>query len=133
MASVVYPKWKEAIIQASANSSLGGTVKVILIDVADYTYAAAHDFLDDVPAAARVATSGALASKTYVNGTFDAADITITGVSGDVSEALIGFIDTGVEATSRLVWYMDSGTGLPFTPNSGNLDIAWNASGIFSI
>jgi hypothetical protein len=133
MASVVYPKWKEAVMQASANSSLGGTVKVIIVDAADYTYSAAHDFYDDVPVAARIGTAQTLANKTYVNGTFDADDVTFTSVTGDQAEALVIFIDTGVEGTSRLVAYIDTGTGLPVTPGGGNITVTWNASGIFTL
>lgn len=125
MANAIYPKWKEAVIQASANSSLTGNVKAILVDTADYTYSAAHDFLDDVPGAAIVATSANLGTKTYTNGTFDTADFTFTAVTGDQSEALIIYIDTGSAATSRLVCYRDTGvTGLPVTPNGGDITVS---------
>lgn len=125
MANAIYPKWKEAVIQASANSSLAGDVKAILVDTADYTYDAAHDFLDDVTGAAIVATSANLGTKTYTNGTFDTADFTFTAVTGDVSEALIIYIDTGSAATSRLVCYRDTGvTGLPVTPNGGDITVS---------
>lgn len=125
MANAIYPKWKEAVIQGSANSSLAGDVKAILVDSADYTYSAAHDFLDDVPGGAIVATSGNLGTKTYTNGTFDTADFTFTAVTGDVSEALIIYIDTGSAATSRLVCYRDTGvTGLPVTPNGGDITVS---------
>jgi hypothetical protein len=134
MANTLYPKWKEALLQASANSALTGTMKAILVDLADYTYNAAHDFLDDVPSGARVATSAALASKTYTNGVFDVADFGFTAVTGDPSEALIVFIDTGTEGTSRLVAYIDSGvTGLPVTPNGGDINLTVNASGLFAL
>lgn len=125
MANAIYPKWKEAVIQGSANSSLAGDVKAILVDTADYTYSAAHDFLDDVPGAAIVATSANLGTKTYTNGTFDTADFTFTAVTGDVSEALIIYIDTGSAATSRLVCYRDTNvTGLPVTPNGGDITVS---------
>ena len=102
--------------------------------MADYTYSAAHDFLDDVPLAARVATSPNLGSKTFANGLFDAADTTFTAVTGDVSEALIIYVDTGAAATSRLVAFFDTGvTGLPVTPNGGDINVVWNASGIFQL
>lgn len=125
MANAIYPKWKEAVIQGSANSSLAGNVKAILVDTADYTYNAAHDFLDDVTGAAIVATSANLGTKTYTNGTFDTADFTFTAVTGDVSEALIIYIDTGSAATSRLVCYRDTNvTGLPVTPNGGDITVS---------
>ena len=133
MANLIYPKTKEAALQGNLNLS-SGTVKAILVDLADYTYNAAHDFLDDVPGAARVATSASIGSKTFTNGTFDLADFTFTAVTGDVSEALIFFIDTGAEATSRLVAFFDTGvTGLPVTPNGGDINLTVNASGLFTL
>lgn len=134
MANAIYPKWKEAILQASSNSSLTGTVKAMLIDSADYTYSASHEFLTDVTGAGIVSTSAAILSKTYTSGLFDAGNTAFTAVTGDVCEALILFIDTGVGATSRLVAYFDTGvTGLPVTPNGGDINITFNASGIFQL
>lgn len=134
MPNAIYPKWKEAVMQGSANSSLAGNVKAVLIDLADYTYSATHDFLDDVPVAARVATSGNLATKTYVDGLFDADNASFTAVTGDVSEAVILYVDSGVASTSRLVAFFDTGvTGLPVTPNGGDINLNFNASGIFQL
>lgn len=135
MANVIYPKYKEALLNADANTELDGSnVKAILVDLADYTYSSGHDFLDDVPVAARVATSGNLASKTTTNGVFDAADFSFTGVTGDPCEALIIYIDTGVASTSRLVAFYDTGvTGLPVTPNGGDINVTVNASGFFAL
>ncbi len=128
MASTWYPKYKEALLTGSSNISLSsGTVKALLIDTADYTYSSAHDFLDDVAAGSRVATSSAFTGKSVTSGLFDADDITFTSVTGDQSEALIIFIDTGSEATSRLVLYIDAASsGLPVTPNSGSINITWD-------
>lgn len=132
MANAIYPKWKEAIVQASANSSLGGTVKVALVDTGTYTYSSAHEFLSSLTG--WVGTDQTLGTKTFVNGTFDAADSVFTAVSGATVEALVIYIDTGVAGTSRLVAFLDTGiTGLPVTPNGGNINITWDAAGIFTI
>ena len=134
MANEIYPKWKEAIQQASANSSLAGTVKAVLIDTAAYTYSTSHEFLSDIPLADRIAISGALTGKTYTGGLFDADNTVFTAVTGDVSEAIAIFVDTGTAATSRLVAFFDTGvTGLPVTPNGGDINITFNASGIFQL
>lgn len=137
MANAIYPKYKQAALSGGANHDLSaGTVRMVLVDLADYTYSATHEFLSDVAGASRVATSAALASKTFTNGTFDAADQSpaFTGVSGDVSEALIFFVDTGVDGTSRLVYFNDTGTtGMPITPDGGNINAVFNASGIFAL
>lgn len=135
MANAIYPKYKEALLDGAANIALDSNdVKVCLIDTADYTYSAAHDFLDDVAGAAIVATSGNLAGKTITNGVFDSNNPTFSLVSGDVAEALIIYIDTAVAATSRLVAYFDTGvTNLPVTPNGADILVAVNASGWFSL
>jgi hypothetical protein len=133
MANAIYPKYKEAIIQSSSDSSLTGTVKVALIDTDTYTYNAAHDFYNDVSGV--VGTPQTIgATKSYTNGVFDGGDVTFTAVTGDSVEALIIYIDTGDSATSRLVAYIDTGvTGLPVTPNGGDITVTWNASGIFAL
>ena len=132
MSNQLYPKFKEALLQASANSSLSGTVKVALVDTGTYTYSAAHEFLTSLTG--RVGTDQTLGSKTFVNGVFDAADATFPSVSGATAEALAIYIDTGTAGTSRLVAYIDTGvTGLPVTPNGGDINVVWNASGIFAL
>jgi hypothetical protein len=134
MANAIYPKWKESLINGDANVQLNGNVKVVLVDLADYSYSSAHQFLSDVAAGGRVATSPNLASKTYTTGLFDAADVTFTAVTGDPSEAIIVYIDTGVAATSRLVAFFDTGvTNLPVTPNGGDINVLFNASGIVQL
>lgn len=133
MANAIYPAWRSALMQASSNSSLGGTVKAALVDTGTYTYSSSHDFYDDVSAAV-VGTPQTIGSKTYTNGVFDGADVTYTALSGSTVEAIVIYIDTGVAGTSRLVSYQDTGvTGLPLTPNGGNVTIAWDASGIFRL
>lgn len=133
MANAIYPKYKEAIIQSSANSSLTGTVKVALVDTGVYTYNAAHEFLTSLTGVVGTAqTIGA--TKTYTNGVFDGGDVTYTAVTGNSAEALVIYIDTGSSSTSRLVAYLDTGiTGLPVTPNGGDINVVWNASGIFAL
>lgn len=134
MANAIYPKFKEARMGGGANTNLlTGNVKAIVVDLADYTYSATHEFLSDVLAAARVATSGNLASKTVTNGTFDCADWVWSAVTGDQSEAIIVYVDTGVETTSRLVAFLDTGvTGLPVLPNGGNINFTVDAAGLFT-
>jgi hypothetical protein len=134
MANALYPLWKEQLLQFTANNNLSaGTVKVALIDTGVYTYSAADQFYSSASAAA-VGTPQTIGSKTFTNGVFDGADVTYTSVTGSTVEALILYIDTGSAATSPLVAYIDTSvTGLPVTPNGGNIDITWNASGIFAL
>lgn len=134
MANALYTKFKEALLSGSVNLS-SNTIKAVLVDSADYTVTLATDAnLSDVPSIARTAT-GTLASKTVTNGVFDAADLTLTAVTGDPSEAIVIYKDTGTESTSTLIAYIDTATGLPVTPNGGDITIQFDngASKIFAL
>ena len=103
------------------------------------TPSATHDFIDDVPnnTDCRVGSSVTIASgKTVTDGVADGVDITFSSVAaGDAIQALVIFKDTGAEATSPLIAYIDTGTGLPVTPNGGDITIQWDggANKIFKL
>lgn len=132
--NVIYPKYKEALLDGSANIDLNDlTVKVALLQATE-SYASADDFLDDITAGAVIGTAQTLANTTVANGLFDADNVTFTAVSGAQVVTLLIYIDTGTPSTSRLVAWIDTGvTGLPVTPNGGDITITWNASGIFQL
>jgi hypothetical protein len=140
MANALYPKWKEALLQATANSALNGSgttgVYAMLYDVgAGGAYNSAHEFVSSV-SAGRVGTDQEIgATKSYTNGVFDGADVTFPSVTGASCEALILYVkNAGAESTWRLVAYLDTNiTNLPVTPNGGNISVSWNASGIFGL
>ena len=134
MANALYPKWKEQLLQFTTNNNLSaGTVKVALVDTGVYTYSSASQFYSSVSAAA-VGTPQTIGSKTFVNGVFSGGNVTFSAVTGASVEALVIYIDTGSTATSPLVAYIDASvTGLPVTPNGGDITITWNGSGIFAL
>lgn len=138
MSNAIYPKWKEARLQATTNAALDGSgatgVYVALVDTAVYTYSAAHEFFSSV-IAGEVGTSQELTSKTFTGGVLDAADITHPSVTGATCEALVLYVkNAGANTTWRLLAYIDTGvTGLPVTPNGGNIATAWHASGILAL
>lgn len=134
MANAWYDLYVQAAMTGAANVDLStGTLKATLIDAADYSFSQAHDFFDDVPAGARVATT-TLASPTVTGKVLDADDALFTSVTGDQAEAIIIWKDTGNEATSRLVLYLDTGiTGLPVSPSGGDILVTWDATGIAAL
>lgn len=139
MANALYPKWKEQLLQFTANNNLSaGTVKVALVDTGIYTYATSDQFYDagtgtDVQSGT-VGTPQTIGSKTFTGGVFDGADVTFPSVVGNQSEALVIYIDTGTPTTSPLVAYIDTSvTNLPVIPNGGDITVTWNASGIFAL
>lgn len=133
MANVIYNSAKEAFLSGLIDLT-SDDIRVILVDLADYTYDSAHSTLDDIPAGARVAVSTTLTSPTVADGVFDAADVLLSAVTGDQSEAIVIYQHTGVDATSRLIVFLDTGvTGLPVTPNGGDIAIIWNGAGVFTL
>ena len=107
---------------------LAHDIRMVLMDAADHTTdQAADDNLDDIASGARVATSGAFASKTAVAGVADAADVTFSSVTGDVSEELVIYYHTGTESTSTLIVNIDTATGLAVTPNGGDITVQWDS------
>ncbi len=135
MANALYDYGREGFLAGDIDWDLDN-IKVMLVDAADYVVnLATNQFLSDVPALARTAISANLTAKTTAGGVADAADVTLTSVTGDPSEALVFYQDTGVETTSRLIAYIDTATGLPVTPNGGNIDLVWDngANKIFKL
>lgn len=132
MASAVYPTFKAGILQGTWNLS-SAVVRAVLIDTGTYTYSAAHDFYNDLSGVVGT-ESAAMDGKTFTSGTFDANNVTFSAVTGNTVEAIVLFVDTGNAATDALICYVDSASsGLPVTPNGGDIVVAWNASGIFSL
>lgn len=131
---VWYPATLTALLKGDVD--LDGTVKLLLLD-ADYTYSAAHDFLDDVAAAARLGTAQTLGTKTFTAGVFDNGQVSYPGVAlGETVTHYVVYIDTGVESTSRLILHEDTNAdGTPISlPGDGTVIlIDWPLGQIGSI
>jgi len=125
MANSLYTKAKQHLIDGTIDLDTND-IRAILVDGADYTpNLATHETLANIPAAARVAVSGALQSKTVTDGVFDAADIVIAAVSGDQFEYIALYQHTGAE-TALLIYLIDTATGLPCTPNGSDITLSWD-------
>ena len=129
MANALYGLGREGFLAGDIDWD-ADTIKATLADAADYTVSidADNDYAD-VTGAGRVAESSAFTTKTVTLGTADADNITWSAVSGDVSELIIIWQDTTVEATSRLIAAIDTASGLPVTPNGGDITVTWESSG----
>lgn len=129
MANGLYAKGREGFL-AGDISWRDDDIRVILIDTGTYTVdLATHQFLSSVAAGARIAVSGALSGKTITDGVADATDPTFSAVSGATIEAYLIYLHTGVDATARLIAYIDSVTsGLPITPNGGDILLTFGNS-----
>jgi hypothetical protein len=126
MANALYGKGRQKFLDGDIDWT-NDNIKVVLVDTADYTVSIdSHEFLSDVASGGRVATSNNIGSKTSTLGVADAGDVTFTAVTGDQSEALVIYKDTGSAATSPLIAYIDTATGLPVTPNGADITVTWD-------
>ena len=138
MANAIYPLYKQSLLAGDANADLDNNtttdgVYVALIDTGTYTYSAAHQFYSNLSGI--VGTPQRITAPTVTNGVLDGGDVTFPAVSGATAEALVIYRqNAGANTTWRLVAFIDTGvTGLPVTPNGGDISITFNASGIFAL
>lgn len=126
--SNLYPKGAAHILGLSTKVDLvADNIKLLFYAS---TYNAAHEFVSDLTGGSIVARSGNLAGKTVTSGVFDANDLTVTAVSGSAFSRVILYKDTGVDSSSPLIAVFDVST---FTPSGGDVNVVFNASGLFSI
>jgi len=134
MANALYGKGREGFLGATIDWD--GNIKVLLYD-ASQTPSIDVDYLcdkDTIPDVDRVTNglSGNLANATKTLGVANADDITLATVSGNEVVGFVIALDGGggcVEQTTTtdfLIADIDTATGLPITPNGGNITIAWS-------
>ena len=136
MSNGLYSKGREKFLCAQIDW-LNDDIKAVLVDAADYTVnLTTHEFLSDIPLIGRTGISDSLANKTVTNGWAGTSGITFQNPTGDVSEAIVIFKDTGDAATSPLIAYLDSNVqNLPLFINGAKVTVIFNEGvlGIFQI
>jgi hypothetical protein len=113
---------------------INDTFKVCLVDTGSYTpNFSVHQYLSDIGESARnfgdSGAAGVLLANTTVesNGALDGNDCTFQNVSGNTIEAVVIYKDvSGVPGNSPLIAYLDTATGLPITPNGGDIIVTWD-------
>jgi hypothetical protein len=126
MTNQLYDFGREGFLDGQISWSQN-TIRAVLVDTAAYVFSkATHQWLSDIPADARIATSTPLGSKTIAAGVAGAADAVFTAVSGPVCEAIVIYRDTGTASTSRLIAYIPQANGLPVTPSGGDITVSWD-------
>lgn len=123
-----YDKAVEAAMKTRPMNLLAGTIQVQLVDLAFYTPDFANDeFFSSIPVGARIGSPVTISGKSIVGRVFDGADSSITGLSAPpTGEALVIKENTGSDATSPLLLYIDNATGLPTAAGITQADIAWS-------
>lgn len=135
MANALFDKARQRFLEGNFNWNTD-TIKAVLVDTGTYTVnLSAHEFLSDIGTGARISVSGSFASKATTGGAADAADVTFSSVTGASIEAIVIYKDTGTDSTSPLIAFIDTATGLPITPNGGDIIVTWDngANKIFKL
>lgn len=131
MANALYNKGKEKMLTGSVNF-LSDTIKVALVKN-DYVQNLTFDEFYTAISASVLGTPQTLASKTVTNGVFDAADVTFAAIPlGSTTEGVVIYKDTGDNATSPLLAYIDTITGFPLITTGGDVIVQWD-NGAFKI
>ncbi len=132
MASALYDKGREGILDNTIDIN-AGVVRSILVTSSYTVNLATHeDFADLTNTIGASGGTGradgvVLASKTFTAGVLDGVDSVLIAVTGAACNAIVQYIDTGVDGTSRLIAYIDTATGLPVTPNGGDITFQWDS------
>jgi hypothetical protein len=134
MANVIYPAARQLVASGGLNQ-LTADLRMIGVTVTsgttNYTYSAAHDFLDDVAAGAIFAPAVALSGRALVGGVLTAAPLVfpLLAVSGAKKiDALILYLHNATASLAALLAYYDTATGLPATPTGQDVTITWTAN-----
>lgn len=126
MANALYDSGRQKFLEGGI-AWLTDNIKAMLV-TAGYTPNLATDvFVNPAIAAGnQVAISANLTTKTSTAGVADSDDVTFPTVSGSAVKAIVLFKDTGSQATSPLIAYIDTATGLPVTPSGGDILVVWD-------
>jgi hypothetical protein len=127
MANALYDTGRNAFLTGAINWTSDTIAAVLVKTTSGYTVNLSTDqFLSTIVSGNRVATFSGLGTKTAVAGVADAADVTFSAVTGSAAGAVVIYKSTGTDTTSQLIAYIDTATGLPVTPNGGDITVSWD-------
>lgn len=140
MATVVHDDFRDAQLGNPTHSVIDfkdETIDSALIPSSSATITSTFIDFDEVDAV--VGASGSHASKTVgtvATGVYDAADLTFSAVSS--TEAVQDYLTVHKQASTVAVsplaiTYDSATTGIPLTPNGGDVTVQWATTGILQI
>lgn len=125
MANALYDYARAALLSAQFNwtsdtfNCVLGTSSIYTVNLSTHQYYSAAN-------AGTVAGPVALASKAITSGAADANDVTFSSVSGTTIQFIILYKSVTNPSDSPLLAYIDTATGLPITPNGGDIIVTWD-------
>lgn len=138
MATIVHTNWKNLML-GGGNHTLpdfnADNIDASLLDQTDSgTITAAFEDYDEVDTPTVVATTDVAVSSIASGVVTLTGSITFTSVTGDAADYCVVWKNSGTPATSPLIVTWDSAsTGLPVTPNGGNILGTWTSNQLVSL
>ena len=127
MANALYDKGRAAFLGTALQWTTTCSFKVLLV-ASPYTANIGTDqFVNDIASSNWVACSPGLSAFASACGIADADDLVFPTVSGSkITTAVLYHDANGNASTSDLLVAIDTATGLPLTPNGGNITLTWD-------
>lgn len=138
MSNALYGPGREGFLDGTIRWDGTAVLKVAAVRLTaggSAVFTASQKFVSDLVATHTISgTPQTLASQTKTDGVADAADITYTALASNVNghvlviyqaSAVTGGADVANTA-QRLIAFIDTGTNIPFTPNGGDVTVAWD-------
>ncbi len=133
MANALFNPGREGFLDGSIDWDTDD-IRVMLVK-STYSFDATDKFLSDLGSVDN-GRSAALGTKTVTDGIANAAATSLVATSAVACNAIVIFKHTGSDSTARAICYIDTSTGLPFTPAaSQTVNITWDtgANKIFKL
>lgn len=135
MTNALFVNYKDLLLGAGTHSFVdwdGDNIKAVLIDETDVTpNPATHVDYDEIDADP-VAVSSNMTTVVISAGAVDFDNFSFPTVSGDAADSLVFFKDSGAAPTSPLIFYIDTASGLPVTPNGGDINVNIDPAGLIA-
>lgn len=138
----VYPYFKQVALDSGHADNVDiNTESIKLLFLNGYTYDSTDKYVADVlagPGATEIGRSGALSSPTVTNGTFDAADVTTSGIAGGstITDVVV-YSDAGAsDAAKVIICHIDqdqAAAALSLATDGSPITASFDAAGIFDL
>lgn len=130
MANFIYKKAKESLLNGEFNLS-SNTLKLLLVDKSLYTPNEDSDqYISSIPANAIKKRSNTIANVVNSLGVLDADNVSINDYNGQYFDAIILYQSGTSDSNSKLIFFIDTSSGLPFAGSNTNtpVTIIWSDS-----
>lgn len=122
MANALYDPGREGFLDGSIDWDTDDIRAMGLTSA--QAFSAAHKFVSDLTAGNIVVRSAAgVAGKTVTSGVANHSAHTWTAVSGSAIARIVYYKYNAADASARLICFIDTATGLPVTPNGGDITL----------